>query len=206
MFSLEQFTSWLPHFPYLGIVLLLVLGTMGFPFPEDTILIMSGFLAIQGVIGIVPAFLTIYPTLLMTDFVLFWSGKRFGRRVVEHRRFRKIISPCRLQKIEEAFGKWGVLVILAGRFLLGLRAQIFIAAGVVRFPASRFLFADAASALITITLMAGIGYVGGEKIETWRALTKVGQGAVLGFAAIFAGVLLLKWLSRRRRLSHDALS
>jgi membrane protein DedA with SNARE-associated domain len=30
------------HFPYLGIFLLLILGDIGLPFPEDTTLILSG--------------------------------------------------------------------------------------------------------------------------------------------------------------------
>jgi membrane protein DedA with SNARE-associated domain len=37
-------TTFINHFPYLGIFLLLILGGMGLPFPEDTTLILSGFL------------------------------------------------------------------------------------------------------------------------------------------------------------------
>jgi membrane protein DedA with SNARE-associated domain len=199
MFSVDEIASWLPHFPYLGVFLFLVLGTTGFPFPEDTILIMSGFLAAQGVIDPVPAFLIIYPTLLMTDFVLFWSGKRFGRKVVEHRRFQRIVSPSRLQRLEEAFRKWGLIVILVGRLLPGLRAQIFLTAGVVKFPGSRFILADAGSALVTMGLMAGIGYAGAENTEVWKeVLSRMGEGVALGLAAILTGALLVKWLRRRR--------
>jgi membrane protein DedA with SNARE-associated domain len=199
MFSIDEIASWLPHFPYLGLFLLLALGTMGFPFPEDTILIMSGFLAAQRVINPVPAFFIIYPTLLMTDFLLFWSGKRFGRRGVEHRRFQRILSPCRLQRLEEAFKKWGLFVILVGRLLPGLRAQLFLAAGVVKFPGSRFILADAVSALVTIGLMAGVGYAGGKKIEVWKeVLSRMGEGVGLGLVVILTGVLLVKWLRRRR--------
>ena len=32
------------HFPYLGMFLLLILGEIGLPFPEDATLILSGFL------------------------------------------------------------------------------------------------------------------------------------------------------------------
>jgi len=37
-------TSLIQHFPYLGLFILLILGTLGLPFPEDGILILGGFL------------------------------------------------------------------------------------------------------------------------------------------------------------------
>jgi membrane protein DedA with SNARE-associated domain len=37
------------HAPCLGIFLLLVLGTFGFPFPEDGILLWSGLLVAQNI-------------------------------------------------------------------------------------------------------------------------------------------------------------
>jgi membrane protein DedA with SNARE-associated domain len=206
MFFLNAVTSLIPHFPSLGIFLLLVLGTFGLPFPEDTTLILSGFLTAQGVVSIPPTLLIIYPTLLMTDFLIYWSGRRYGRKVVEHRRFQRLISPGRLQRLEEEFGKWGIFVIVLGRQVPGLRAQIFLTAGVVKFPTARFILADAVSALVTITLMAGIGYIGGERDQTWReALSGIGQVATVGLAAVVAVALLLKWLRWRIDRKPDAL-
>ena len=49
------------HLPYLGIFLLLILGGMGLPFPEDATLILSGFLVAHGAITPLPTFLSVYP-------------------------------------------------------------------------------------------------------------------------------------------------
>ena len=94
----------------------------------------------------------------MSDFFLYLVGKKYGRMVVEHKRFQKIISPDRLSKLEEKFKKRDVWVILIGRHFLGLRAQIFLVAGVMRMPTIKFLVADATTALLTIAFMGGIGY------------------------------------------------
>lgn len=152
-------------FPYAGLSILLILGTLGLPFPEDTTLILGGFLMVQNVIQLFPVLSVIYPTLLMTDFLLYWIGKRYGRRVVEHKIFHRILSYNRLLKLEGEFGKWGIWVIFFGRFFLGVRAQIFLAAGVMRMPARKFLFADAFSVLIPMAIMIGIGYFGGSQIH-----------------------------------------
>jgi membrane protein DedA with SNARE-associated domain len=46
MISISGITE---HFPYLGIFTLLILGGIGFPFPEDATLILGGFLIVQDV-------------------------------------------------------------------------------------------------------------------------------------------------------------
>jgi membrane protein DedA with SNARE-associated domain len=101
----------------------------------------------------------------LTDLLLYHVGKKYGREVVEHKRFQKIISPERLSKIEKKFKKWGIWVIFFGRHIFGIRAQVFLAAGVVRMPALKFLIADAASAIITVTVMVGLGYFGGNSVQ-----------------------------------------
>ncbi len=97
-------TTLINHFPYGGIFLLLILGEIGFPFPEDATLILSGFLTAHEVTKPLPAFFVVYSGLVITDFLLYSVGKKYGRSIVEHKRFHKIISPDRLSKLEKKSG------------------------------------------------------------------------------------------------------
>ena len=155
------------QFRYIGIFALLILGGIGLPFPEDATLLLSGVLLSQGVIRPAPAILVIYSGLLVTDFFLYMVGRKYGRRVVEHRKFHKIISPENLLKIEGRFKTWGSWVLFFGRHVIGLRAQLFLASGVMRIPPIKFLIVDAVSALFTIGIWGGIGYRGGNRIPVW---------------------------------------
>ena len=74
----------------------------------------------------------------------------------------------RLSRLESKFNRSGVFVILIGRHLVGLRAQIFLAAGVMRMSVLKFLIADAVSAIFTIAIMVGAGYIGGNSLEIIR--------------------------------------
>jgi len=191
---MDQTTSLIQPFPYLGIFLLLILGTLGLPFPEDTTLILSGFLMAQNIIQSLPALFIIYPTLLMTDFLLYWIGKKYGRRVVEHRIFHRIMSLNKLLKFERKFGKWGIWVVFFGRHLLGVRAQIFLAAGVMGMPARKFLLADALSALITMAMMIGIGYFGGSQIQILKEnMATVNRVIIFSLILIFLGWSLFRY-------------
>jgi membrane protein DedA with SNARE-associated domain len=114
--------------------------------------------------------------------------------VVEHKKFRRIISPDRLSKLEEKFKKRDVWVILIGRHFLGLRAQIFLVAGVLRMPAIKFLTADAATALLTIALMGGIGYWGGNSIQILKKdLTRIEHIAIVVLMILLAVWTVFKY-------------
>ena len=89
-------TTLIEHFPYVGIFILLILGEIGLPFPEDATLILSGFLIAQKVTKPLTTVIVVYCGLLLTDFSLYWVGKKYGRKVIEHRRFRRILSAERL--------------------------------------------------------------------------------------------------------------
>jgi membrane-associated protein len=95
--------SFVEHFSYLGLFVLLILGTLGFPFPEDSILILNGFLVARHVVDPLVASFVVYAGLLMTDYSLYWVGRTYGRGVIEITRFRKIMTPERLSKLEVEF-------------------------------------------------------------------------------------------------------
>ena len=189
--------------PYLGIFILLFLGDIGLPFPEDTILILSGFLIAQGVTKPLPTLLVVYSGLLLTDFVLYLAGKKYGRRIIEHKRLHKIISQDRLRKVEEKFERWGVLVVFFGRHLLGVRAQVFLVAGVMRMPPVKFVMADAASAILTVTLMVGIGYLGGNSIEVLKKdMARIEHVLVVLFIMLLVSWIIFRYLKGIRQ-SND---
>jgi len=193
-------TTFMNHFPYGGIFLLLILGEIGFPFPEDATLLLSGFLTAHEVIKPLPAFSVVYSGLLMTDFLLYSAGKKYGRSIVEHKRFQKIISPDRLSKLEEKFRKWGGLVVFLGRHVWGLRAQIFLVAGVMKMSAIKFLMADGVAAFFTIALWGGIGYLGGNSLQVLRKdVTRIEHiGVVVLVLLLFGGVIFRYFRNNRK--------
>lgn len=168
------------HFPYIGLFILLILGGIGLPFPEDATLILCGFLISTKVVAPLPALLISYSGLLIADFFLYLIGKKYGRRIVTHKRFHKILSPERLSMLEEKFNRKGILIILFGRHLIGLRVNIFLVAGVMRMPPLKFVTVDALSSTFTMALMVGAGYIGSESLQVIRKdITKIEHIGIL---------------------------
>ena len=191
-------TTLIEHFPYVGIFILLILGEIGLPFPEDATLMLSGFLIAQKVTKPLPTVIVVYCGLLLTDFSLYWVGKKYGRKVIEHKRFRRILSAERLLTLEEKFKKWGIYVVFIGRHFLGIRAQIFLAAGVMRMSTLKFIMADAASAILTMTLMVGIGFLGGNSIEILQKdVKRIEHIGILILAILFTGWIVYKYFKNK---------
>jgi membrane protein DedA with SNARE-associated domain len=199
----EMDISIIHHFPYFGLFVLLVLGVIGFPFPEDAILILCGLLIANNVVKPVPALLVISLGMLMTDYFLYHVGRKYGRKVVTHRRFRKIISSKRITRLEKTFRKWGTLVIFLGRHLVGLRSQIFLVAGILKMPRLKFVLADAVSSVATISLMVGAGYWGGSTLELIKKDVEEALYALLVLIMLIVLALLI-WRLAVRKLRPDA--
>jgi membrane protein DedA with SNARE-associated domain len=191
----------LHHFTYVGISCLLILGGLGVPFPEDAILMISGLLISQGFIKLVPALFVIYPSLLVADFTLYSIGRKYGRMIVVHKRFRRIVSPTTLSMLEEKFSRWGALVIFLGRHIIGFRAPIFLISGVLGISPLKFLVADGLSAIITISIMLGLGYIGGNSLMMLRQdITRVDYILILILVLLVAGWMILRYFRDRAKL------
>lgn len=198
-----QISAIIEHFPYWGLFLLLVLGGIGLPFPEDTTLILSGFLISANVVKPLPALLVVYVGVLLTDLLLYFVGRKYGRMIVTHKRFRKIISREKLSLLEEKFRRRGVLVILLGRHLVGLRAQVLLAAGVMKMSSLKFLVADTLSASLTIAFMVGAGYMGGNSFQIIRRdITRIEHLAIVLGVLVLALFFLFWYIKSVRKTSR----
>ncbi|MDH5201876.1 MAG: DedA family protein [Nitrospirota bacterium] len=187
------------HFPYIGLFILLILGGIGLPFPEDTTLILCGFLISTHVVKPIPALFVVYSGILIADYILYIVGKKYGRIIITHKRFHKILSAERLSMLEDKFKKRGILFILIGRHLVGLRAQIFLVAGVMRMSPIKFLITDAFSSLFTIAIMVGVGYLGGNSLDIIRKdITRVEHVAILLIIILLTIYLLYRFFRIKR--------
>jgi membrane protein DedA with SNARE-associated domain len=200
-----DFGTIIQHFTYFGIFCLLILGGLGLPFPEDGVLIVSGFLIAHGIIKLIPALLIIYSSLLLADFILYSIGKKYGTTIIEHKKFSKIVSAATISKFEDIFIRWGALVVFFGRHFVGFRAPIFLISGIVSIPCLKFLIADGLSAIFTISVMLGLGYVGGNTLQLLRKdITRIDHILFLVLFLFVAAWFTLRYF--RDRTKHSVHS
>ena len=125
---LQGFDGFTAYAVILG--LLLVCG-LGVPLPEDITLIGAGFLAALGSISLPGALAAGFFGVLIGDAMLFTLGRLYGRQVFFLPGFRKIFTPARIALAEKKVLNNSRFICFTARFLPGLRAPIYLTAGVM---------------------------------------------------------------------------
>lgn len=187
---------------YLGVPLLLILGGVGVPIPEEVPIILAAVLSKSGTLFTPLAFLSCLAGVLIGDFIVYAVGYWHGERVLTLPLTRNFLSRGREAQIKGYFHRHGFKILLLGRFAVGFRTAAYLTAGILRLPAWRLLAIDLAAALLSTSLMFGLGYFYAEWI-TWAIHTLQHWLAILACvsAGIVALYLLVRYIQGRRRSS-----
>ncbi len=186
----------LEHFTYAALFALLVGAGVGLPVPEEMTQLAAGVLARTGRIAFWPGVAVTYAGILLGDYLLFRLGRRHGSRVLESPAIARLLTPSRRRFIEEHFSRHAFLTIMAGRHASGLRLPTFALAGSSGVSTRTFLLADALSALLSVPLVVGLGWLFAHNLEKARRdLRELEIAAALLLAASIA----VTWLWRRWR-------
>jgi membrane protein DedA with SNARE-associated domain len=190
--------------PYLGIVVLLVLTGLGLPVPEELIVISTGAASALGNLDPWLGFASCLVGALIGDCVVYAIGFHFGRRLLrEHPWWSKFLHPEREARIEKMIRRHGLKVFFLARFLVGLRAPVYLTAGILKVPFRRFLLVDTFSATVVIGLFYSLAFLFGEHIGPLIREGQVALTIIVIVAVITAGGFLL-WRHRKRKLEAVA--
>ena len=114
---------------------------------------------------------------------------------------RYVVKPEKRARIERNFQKYGIRMLLGVRLLPGIRAPVFIVAGVVRLPLYRFLLADGIYAMPVVSVLFGLAYWFTDLVVTAvhnfeRQISSLKHYLVIGAIAALGGWLLYEFWKR----------
>lgn len=183
---------------YLAYFIFLILCGLGNPIPEDLIMITGGYLVFSGLMNPAGALIVSYVGVLTGDFMLYYFGRKYGQKIIEHRWLQKIVPENRVALIRTHFKKWGHWTIFFARFLPGLRSPTFLLSGVMHVRFRDFALLDALGTLISVPLFVGLGYFFGNHIEVLRHdIHQFRSIAVIIAITLIIAYVLYLWRSER---------
>jgi membrane protein DedA with SNARE-associated domain len=172
----------------------LLLGSLGAPLPEDVALLTAGVLVHHGAVSPVVALLVTYVGVIAGDLTLFFLARRYGTRLPF---VDRLLSPPRRRRLEEAYDRHGGRIVFFARYFGGLRAAVYVLAGIHKMRPRRFVAFDAAAAAISVPVMVAIGYLGALHIDlVLEGLATARHYLILGVLVIAVGVLVGRYLHR----------
>ncbi len=203
--SPAQMTDWLTTWGYFGVFGLVFVGNLGIPVPEETVLLVAGFMAGRNELELRTLYLVGVTSAVSGDCFGFGFGRLGGQRLFERlsQRFRFVRD--RYDRLQEFFKIHGNKAVFMARFIAGARFMAGPIAGAAGMPFWRFLGWNVLGAMVWCTLIITIGYLVGDELE-WvehvahRASHWMEAGLVLALVAAF-----FYWLWDRQQSASRAL-
>jgi len=188
------------HWGYFAIVLVVILGNVGLPVPEESILALAGYLVWRGDLRL-PVVLAVGTlSAAAGDNLGYWIGREFGRGVIERYGHWVLVTPERLESVWRFVNRYGAFGVFAARFIPGLRFMAGPLAGAAHLGVVRFVAANLLGAAVYVPYAVGIGYaVGyglGDYVERLRHVVGRVEHVVLIATAVVA-MGLIAWRAVR---------
>lgn len=178
------------HLGYLGISLVLVLGGLGLPIPEEVPIILAAVLSRHGRMWWPYAATACMAGVLLGDFVVYFLGYFYGEKVLKLRLTRRLLTRAREAQIKGYFHRHGFKILVLGRFAPGFRTAAYLTAGILQLPPLKLLMTDFVAASLSTSLMFGLGFYFANKIQS-------GIHQFQQWLVIILGTILVSWLIHR---------
>jgi membrane protein DedA with SNARE-associated domain len=194
----EQLPIWISHYGYIAIFLLLMLGIVGLPVPDETLLTLLGYLILKGDLRFAPALMTALAGAICGISVSYTIGRTGGMALVKKHGIFLHVNDARLALVRQWFDRIGKWSLMLGYFIPGVRHIIAITAGISGLRLPTFMLFAYTGALIWSVVFITAGYIIGKE---WRRFSEAMHGfilwTVLIIAIIIAGYVAYRnWLKK----------
>jgi membrane protein DedA with SNARE-associated domain len=192
--------QWISGYGYGMIFLLLMLGVVGLPIPDETLMVFCGYLVSQGKLHPAGAFFSALAGSWCGITISYVIGRTLGLGVVHRfgRYFR--VNDAQLQRVHIWFERAGHWALVFGYFIAGVRHFTAIVAGTSKLEFPSFLKYAWSGGLLWVSTFLTLGYFLGEN---WHAIADLVHRyllyASLVLLAVAAGYYFLRTRSNRGR-------
>lgn len=190
----QHVLAWITQYGYVAIFSLLVLGIVGLPVPDETLLTFTGYLVFKGKLSLPLAFAAALAGSASGITISYILGRTFGLKLI-HRygKYLRIREEhfAKAHSWFERVGHWGLTF---GYFVPGVRHFTAYAAGMSEVSPHMFALFAYAGAILWVSTFISLGYFLGDR---WEAVEKDIHHHIL-VVTIVAAILLAAYLAWRK--------
>ncbi|MGD9645430.1 MAG: DedA family protein [Pirellulales bacterium] len=196
---------------YVGIIAVLLATGAGLPIPEELVVVAAAWASYAaGPLNPWLAFLSCVVGALAGDCLMYAVGYHFGHGILrENRWVGRWVHPEREARVERLIARHGLKVLLAARFVMGLRSTVYLAAGVLRIPFRRFIIVDVFCATAVISVVFGISYALAPRLGSLYQIWELVRGTQVWATGLLAcsilALVVYYWRRARIRRARFAL-
>ncbi len=190
----HQVLDWISRYGYPAIFCLLMLGIVGLPVPDETLLTFTGYLIFSHHFQLIPAFATVLIGTICGITLSYFLGRTFGLALIH--RFGKYIhlTEERLAKAHAFFERVGHWSLTFGYFVPGVRHLTAYAAGVSSVEPHIFALFAYLGAFLWAATFVSLGYFLGDR---WEVVSAQIHHHILIASLVLGGLILLYLVWRK---------
>ncbi len=190
------------EYGYLAVTLGILLEDFGLPTPGETLLITGAIVASRGGLDITWLLLLAWVGAVIGDNIGYVIGRTGGHRLMVRFGRRFGVTQARLTHVEEAFNRYGGVVVLFARFFLILRQFNGIVAGTLEMPWWHFLWLNAVGAALWVGFWGLLAFWLGKRVLDLLETVHMATPVLLGLAVTAALGAIAFWWWRHRRVGR----
>jgi membrane protein DedA with SNARE-associated domain len=198
---MEPAFTWIASYGYAAIFGLLVLGIVGLPVPDETLLTFVGYLSFRGDLMLAPSLASAFLGSACGISISYALGRFAGPTMLTKLSGTLQVNPEHITRAQQWVQRWGKYALVIAYFVPGVRHFAALMAGVAKMPLGTFARFAYVGALLWSSTFILVGYWLGEE---WSRLSPSLHRSLLLFG-LAMGVLLvagLVVLKRRSRASE----
>jgi len=174
------------QYGYVGIFVLLVLGIVGLPIPDETLLTFGGFLVYRGRLQLVPTVAAAFAGSVCGFTLSYVLGRTFGLYLVHHYGRYVHLTEERLDHAHHWFRRAGRWALAFGYYVPGVRHLTAYVAGASKLEPPIFALFAYSGGFVWCAAYIALGYFLGEK---WAQLeAKLGHLRWIALGIVVVGV------------------
>ncbi len=145
-----------PFWVYLIILAACFVENLFPPFPGDSFMVAAGGLVAVQRLDFYPSFILVITGGVSSVMVMYYLGRRYGRDYFFRKNFR-YFSTNDILKVEHYLRRWGALILIFSRFVVGFRSAIALGAGIGRYRVAKMFLYSLVSYIIFAGLLMYMG-------------------------------------------------
>ena len=161
---METVSYWIIQYGYSGIFVLLTLGILGIPAPDEIILLFSGFLVFQDKLNAVAVSIVAFSGAVCGISLSYFLGKIFGMIAIQKYGYIFHIDSRKLDGVRSWLNRRGKWAFIVGFYLPGFRHAMAYGSGIIGFPFYQFIAYTSAGGFIWTISFIITGYILGKEI------------------------------------------
>ncbi len=154
----ETLSHWLLNYGSFALFVLLALGIIALPVPEETLLVFTGAAMVNGQLPILPTLIAAYTGSICGITVSYIIGRTAGYYFLHRYGSWVGITEKKIQNAHNWFERYGKWTLLFGYFIPGVRHFTGISAGTTELEFRTFSLFAYTGALLWVATFLSIGY------------------------------------------------